>query len=155
MGDDNKYQHGKIYRIDIGDCYYYGSTIQTLPKRMQAHKRDMQIGQSRLYQAMRETADCEWNMSLVLDYPCDSREMLLEAENLFIAWNINNPRCLNQHYSYITPEEKATYHKNYRERRLTCECGCTVTAGNLATHRKSKKHQSRQKSVTAGHSQAG
>ena len=40
--EKNEYQRGKIYRIsDIGyNKFYYGSTIQTLAKRIGGHRKD-------------------------------------------------------------------------------------------------------------------
>jgi hypothetical protein len=80
-------------------------------------------------------------IELVLDFPCESREELAECENIFIQRYKTDPLCLNMRNGYITPEERLTYHKNYREQRVPCTCGATLTAGNIATHRRTRKHR--------------
>jgi hypothetical protein len=137
--------NGKIYRINVGDRFYIGSTTLSLNQRWCNHKQMIGM-RSRLYRAM---AECEGDMMmwLVENFPCNSRAELVARENFHILQHRDDPQCLNMVLSYRTPEEKRAYHKQYRETKKQCECGAHITAGNLATHRKSKLHRARLENV--------
>lgn len=132
------YTKGKIYRIDIGDHFYIGSTTLSLNQRFANHKQDIHRP-SRLYTTMRTqpTAD----ISLIESYSCGSRAELTARETYHILQHRDNPNCLNMRVGHRTAEEIATYRKSYREKKIMCECGTHITAGNIATHRKTRIHR--------------
>jgi len=141
------YDAGKIYRIVVGDSFYIGSTTLSLNQRWCNHKQD--IGRrSRLYQAMREND--VGTIQLVENFPCRSRAELTARENLWIMQSLGDSICLNMRRGHLTAEESRAYHKQYREKKILCECGMHITAGNIATHRKSKRHAERLENVVDG-----
>ena len=143
------FANGKIYRINIGDHFYIGSTTLSLNQRLSNHKQDM-FRTSRLYTTMRE-AQGDVIMWLVEEFPCTTRAELTARETFHILQHRDNPMCLNMRLSHRTPEEIIEYRKQYRvqrasaikqyrEQKIECECGAHITAGNIATHRKSRAH---------------
>ena len=83
----NKYNNGKIYKIvdNTNDNVYYGSTIRTLEERLAGHKRDKTC-RSRLI-----INNGDYDIILVENYPCESKEQLESRE----AYYIINNNCVN------------------------------------------------------------
>tara|TARA_R110000787_G_scaffold231609_1_gene338969 strand:- start:227 stop:811 length:585 start_codon:yes stop_codon:yes gene_type:complete len=84
------YQNGKIYKITGGGLTYYGSTIQTLAKRMAEHqsKKNYHIRGCTSSQLI-DSTDCK--IELVEDYPCNSKVELERRE----GWHQLNNECIN------------------------------------------------------------
>ena len=106
------YQNGKIYKIvnDINDNVYYGSTTQKyLCSRMSGHrKRPVSI----------KKLDCpisSCKIFLVEDFPCDTKEQLLQRERFYIE----NNECINKQIptrtirEYQKTEKFKEYTKKY------------------------------------------
>lgn len=139
------YQNGKIYIIScsLGPEVYYGSTIQTLKKRMYFHKKMRYC--SRLIFEKYGFENCK--IDLVEDYPCNSRKELEARE----GWYIRNNVCVNIVVPGRTPAEwcidnkekvkgyKAQYYKNNKG-NFTCECGAVINKCGKTRHEKTKKH---------------
>ena len=56
---------------------------------------------------------------------------------------IENTKCVNSHRPIITEEERKEWFKKNNEKlreRVRCECGNTVSRGQLKRHKKTKKH---------------
>lgn len=119
------YSQGKIYKIYIpglDEIAYIGSTVQKLYDRFSAHK---QVANS---DAKYKYASCvffqEGNepiIQLIEDYPCDTKEQLLERERY---WLNQYPEAVNKIKPKISKEELleyqrtdalARYYKNHQE----------------------------------------
>ena len=122
----NMYSRGKIYRLVCDDLTYYGSTIQSLSKRIGSHRvvfnkwiasnkpksdfitsfKLFQIGTPKIF--------------LVEDFPCIRKDQLEARERFFIE----NNQCVNKVIPGRTQNEwqkdnKERYNKlqaDYRER---------------------------------------
>lgn len=124
MSDDenNKYKRGKIYKIvDNTDMrVYIGSTTQTLTKRLITHrvsyKAFKQGNKKRYYSSHEVMKNGDYTMTLIENYPCNSREELSKRERYFIE---NTDNVVNIRKSYSSEEEtreKAKiYGINYRK----------------------------------------
>lgn len=93
------YAHGKIYRIDVGDEYYIGSTCLTLPQRFSNHRQDRNRT-SVFYQKVRAVGIENCRMTLVEEYPCNSREELSKREEYWVGPARKDPLCLNRKAAY-------------------------------------------------------
>jgi len=77
------YQEGKVYRIlqDGVKTVYIGSTCQTLSQRMAGHRKGVkQTPTHKLYKLMAEVGIEHFSIELIVDCPCDRREILNRAE---------------------------------------------------------------------------
>ena len=106
------YQNGKIYKITGNGLTYYGSTTQTLPKRLKIHKSDKKSGKSG---SVNPILDVDYKIELVELYPCNTKEELLEREKFYIV----NNECVNIKTPNLTEEEmklsKKIYQQNHKE----------------------------------------
>ncbi len=82
----NKFQNGKIYKIinDINDECYIGSTCNTLLCRWNVHKNHAKCQDSRLYRMINEIGIDHFKIELFEEYPCETKEQLLQREGYFI-----------------------------------------------------------------------
>ena len=101
------YSQGKIYKI-VGEdgSTYYGSTVQTLRRRMNRHRCDKKTS---AYQTIISKMDYE--MILIENYPCQSREELERRE----GWYIRENPCVNRCIPGRTHRE---YYEHNREEIL-------------------------------------
>jgi hypothetical protein len=95
---DNRYQNGKIYiiySIDSPDSLpYYGSTIQTLNQRKKNHESEYfgyLRGVSTYISSYEVIKRGNYDIKLVVDYPCGSKKELERREGEFIRKNT----CVN------------------------------------------------------------
>jgi hypothetical protein len=106
------YSKSKIYKVvcDETNLTYYGSTIQSLYKRLYHHKR---------FVNKCKTKDMiNPKIYLVEDFPCERKEQLLQRER----WYIENNECCNKCIPTRTKEEiidrqKEYYQKNKEKRK--------------------------------------
>lgn len=114
-----KYAEGKIYMLKCTDgFYYYGSTINTLTKRMTDHKKDSKLHADRyVYIHINDIGWDEVKCILVENYPCTTKKELNEREDYYInrAQKENDMLCLNLNRAYISEEELKDKQKQYRE----------------------------------------
>ena len=154
MEIENKYKNGKIYKIinpGMSGLVYYGSTAETLKKRMSKHKGKHNLCCSKV---LFEYGTAE--IVLIENYPCNSRKELNRREGEYQLGN----ECINHNIAGRTKEEcnKIHYQANkekiseqkkiYRELNkeklnepFDCECGGKYTYNHKSRHIKSKKHQ--------------
>jgi len=82
------YNNGKIYviRNSIDNDLYVGSSCQSLSKRLQKHKGDMngEKKDRKLYSKMREIGKDKFYIELYEEYPCDNVEQLKRREGEII-----------------------------------------------------------------------
>ena len=91
------YQNGKVYRIlqDGTKTVYVGSTVRTLSERMAQHRRNaVKQPQVMLYTHMAKVGMGHFTIELIVDCPCDRREVLNRAEGEQIRrFNTMNDGC--------------------------------------------------------------
>ena len=106
----NEYQHGKIYRVsDIGyNKFYYGSTIQTLAKRMGGHRKDYKMykeGKRKnalaVFLLFDEFGVGNCKIELVEQFPCNCRTELERREGFHTQTN----ECVNKYIAGRTSKE--------------------------------------------------
>lgn len=130
---DPRYKRGKIYCVRCrydNDLCYVGSTINTLPKRMAAHRKDKLCS---LYQYVDGDWD-NWYIELYEYYPCNNKPELDKREgqitrkigniNKFVAGRThreyyyeNHEKCLNisRQYRQNNREKILEQKKQYRQ----------------------------------------
>lgn len=146
---ENKYKNGKIYKIvcNIKSETYYGSTIQTLRKRLIQHKTNKKINC-----VSRNIIDRgDYKMELIKDYPCNSRYELEEEEKKYIieneCINVKIPHRTQKEYKEDNKDKIKQQMKEYYENnnktaeKITCECGAVIRRDSLTKHIKSFKHE--------------
>ena len=113
------YQEGKIYRLEVGQYFYIGSCCSDLQRRLVVHrggskraKRDDR--ESKLYSLTNRVGIDEMKISLVENFPCDTKEELLLRESEIIYENIANPLCLNTKIPLQDPILRAKQRSEYR-----------------------------------------
>lgn len=98
------YADGKIYRIVVGDSYYYGSTVLSLSQRLYGHKAYCERNPCvKVYAKIQEVGWDSVVIELVEDYPCESNTELRQRETTYI--NLSDPLCLNTYRAYCSEEE--------------------------------------------------
>ena len=84
----NGYKNGKIYKIVGGGLTYYGSTIQTLEKRLIAHKAKytsfLKV-EGDYYSSFEILKLGDYKIELVEAYPCSSKKELELREKHYIT----------------------------------------------------------------------
>jgi hypothetical protein len=79
------YANGKIYAIlnDVNDYKYVGSTTANLARRMVEHRScaKLKAKDTKLYQHMRAIGVSHFNIVLLQNCPCKSKDELLLCEN--------------------------------------------------------------------------
>ena len=111
MGEnENMYQNGKIYKIiDSGyNACYYGSTVQSLSKRLSTHKKDYGKyceGKKRfstIFSMFDEYEPDNCKIELVELFPCNSKMELHKKEGEYIR----NNECVNKYIPGRSAEER-------------------------------------------------
>ena len=104
--DKERYQHGKIYSIRSHqtDDVYIGSTINTLPKRLDGHRKDFKrwINGNKNYVSSYDIIkfdDCY--IELIENYPCSDKNELDRQEGI----HIRNTNCINKNIAGRTMKE--------------------------------------------------
>jgi len=141
-----------IYKLYNEYGTYYGSTIQTLKRRLSKHKCDA------------KTKNCSSKILfqdgsipkivLVEEVKFDDIKELREREGYYIR----NLDCVNKDIPNRTQEEYKLYYKEYMKQyreankqyreasneqakvKISCECGSLVVKHTIQRHRRSKKH---------------
>ena len=164
------YKDSKLYKItcNVSGFTYYGSTTNSLSRRMVQHRSDFKKG--KLCKSKLVLAGGDYDYCLVEKVECSDKNELHKRERFYIESN----ECVNKQVPGRTPKEwraenkekKAEYMSEYRHEhrenllkqmkeyndahkeenvarravKVTCECGCTVTKYKITPHRKSQKH---------------
>jgi len=91
MPDYSKAKIYKLYTDDAPDLFYYGSTIQSLAKRVWGHKAHWENGKKASSSILFNVSD---NVKIVLVeyFPCNDKFELLKRERFYIE----NNNCVNK-----------------------------------------------------------
>jgi len=141
--------NGKIYKLvsNVTGDVYYGSTIQSLKRRLQSHNKDYKRylnGKTRYVTSFKILETGDYDIHLVENYSCLCKKQLEAIERIYIE----NYTCINKR---IPRRSKKQYMKkwhfenkerinNYRSVKIKCPCGGKYTRAHKARHIKSKKH---------------
>lgn len=109
----NIYENAKIYKITSfskPELVYYGSTCQSLKRRLRQHKTEMKIGKKEMASKQILELDDAY-IVLVEEYPCQTKEDLFKREAEYISNNI----CVNKTMPYVSPEQQKENMKKYLE----------------------------------------
>jgi hypothetical protein len=106
------YTKSKIYKIvcnETGETYY-GSTTQTLSRRLAGHKTDVK---NRIKPCSSKQIMERGNYDIVLceECPCENKERLHAIERKWIEEN----ECVNKNIPSRTTQENKEYKKKYNE----------------------------------------
>jgi len=96
---ENKYSNGKIYKININNEVYVGSTIMTLKRRLWHHKY------SKL--TCLNIKDIDVDIELIEDYPCSNGQELRQREQYWIE----RMECINKRKAYQSKQNRNEYKK--------------------------------------------
>jgi len=149
MGELNKFQEGKIYKIicDNFDKIYIGSTVQKLSQRLASHKANQCCHSKKIleYPNVR--------IELIEQYPCNSKDELRGREQYYI--NENRDICINNKNAYISKEDakerdrlhlieyrrlnKDVINEKQRE-KMICDCGLEINKSHKLRHIETEKH---------------
>jgi hypothetical protein len=118
------YQKAKIYRIvsNVCDLVYYGSTCETLSQRLAQHRANYKRyleGKNNNVTSFEIIEKGNYEIVLVENYPCNSKEELHRRERFYIE----NNECVNKQVPCRTKKEFyednrekiLEYQKEYRE----------------------------------------
>lgn len=106
------YENSKIYKLVCDDGhYYYGSTIQSLDKRLYGHHGSTKIMTSKLYTHIQEIGWDKVKIECIEEVSCKNRKELREIENKYILESRNDSLCLNTLRSYTPDDEKKVMEK--------------------------------------------
>ncbi len=96
----------KVYKLTVGDCYYYGSTKATLEERLRTHFADFNRLNTKLYEKARLVG---WdNVKIELVKECENARA---EEDILIGGSLDDPLCLNTRRA--RPRDKKAYMKEY------------------------------------------
>jgi arginine utilization protein RocB len=167
------YKKGKIYKVwsPQGDDIYIGSTIQPLYARLSQHKIVRECSSKILFEKYNDV-----RIELIECVPCDNKEQLNKKEGEYIR----TFDCVNRYIAGRTAkqynednkekrkEQRKEYHednkekrkeyrdnnkekkKEYNQKKITCECGRTITFLHKLRHERSKVHQDAIGGASAG-----
>ena len=115
------YQNAKIYKIvnDELNFTYYGSTCNTLTKRLSGHKSDYLRGKTCSSLILFQT-ETKPKIFLVEKFPCKDKSELHQRERFYIENNecINKviPNRTKREYQLNNHEKYLKYQKNYNDK---------------------------------------
>jgi predicted GIY-YIG superfamily endonuclease len=102
------YSKSKIYRIVCNETgeQYFGSTTQSLAKRMATHRHHRNKSAS-----SQIIARGNYDIVLCEEFPCENKEQLHSRERKWIEEN----ECMNKQIPGGTKEERLNYLKKWRD----------------------------------------
>lgn len=108
---DEKYDCGKIYKIVCNETglVYYGSTRQTMKKRINKHLQDFKINKG--ISSSEILKNNNYYVEVIEYPPCKNRFELELCE----AYYIKNNECVNKRIARLTEEERKENIQKYRE----------------------------------------
>ena len=114
------YLDGKVYKLidTVNGHYYFGSTCQSLAKRLYLHKQlAKRKPETKVYKYFNSVGWDNVKIILVDDQtPFENKDQLNRAENEHIEANFDNPKCLNSNKAWtgIDTRDRRHYDKEYK-----------------------------------------
>ena len=142
------YSPGMIYRIvdKTTGKTYIGSTLNSLQnrlKRLEAQHRSHCKGKQAYTTSFEVLKNGDYTISLVQDFPCETKADLLNREHYFITHttNVSNKYRPNQvaRCGGVQRYMRA-YMEEYMKKIMRCPCGGSYSAQNKTRHNRSQKH---------------
>jgi len=121
MECENKYENGKIYKIvdNTNGDIYIGSTIQTLKKRLHAHKTSFRLYNENKINSTTNShfilLNGDYKIELLEKYPCNSKKKLEIKEREYIENNVCINKCIPTRTSKEYYRDNLEKIKKYRE----------------------------------------
>jgi hypothetical protein len=109
----SNYENGKIYKLTSPntDMIYIGSTIQSLNRRFNSHKIDINKGKGITSFNMFIWNDAK--IQLIERYECNSKKELVLREQYYIE--LYSDYCVNFRKAYQTEKQRKVYNKKYKQ----------------------------------------
>ena len=164
------YKEGKIHKItcNVTRLTYYGSTVNSLSRRMVQHWSDFKKNRGNSCNSKLVLAAGNYDYCLVEKFPCDDKSELHRRERFYIetndCCNRQVPGRTRKEYRDVPvhKERRSEYRHEHKEKllkqmkeyraenkeenaakaavKITCECGCKIAKGHIASHKKTQKH---------------
>ena len=155
------YYFYKIVSDDLPNFVYVGST-KAFANRKYNHKlaytneNDKRYNY-KIYQTIRANGGWDnWRMVCIHQQEVDNKR---HAEKIEEQYRVELNGNMNTRRAFLSPEQKKEdykeynkeyyeqnkdyykdYYKEYHNEKITCECGCEIRRGDLAKHKRTKKH---------------
>lgn len=137
------YSKGKIYKLynkDEPNKVYIGSCIKTLKRRYSSHKNTLNCVSKQLFQDDKTPI-----IELIENYSCNSKYELECRERYWMEQyperiNYKVPTRTREEYFEENKDKIKKYRKEYKQRRIICNCGKNISLGHLNEHKKSVFH---------------
>jgi len=145
-----------IYKIEVGEFIYYGSTKKKLIHRQTNHNTKLKNNST--FPIYKKCRDLNIEKIKCIEIEKCKLEDRFIREGYYIR-NCNKDILLNyqtagrtkKEYQSIYSEKNKDKKKKYRENNkekicekaseiIICECGCSITKGNRTHHKKTNKH---------------
>jgi hypothetical protein len=132
-----------VYRINVGDFFYFGSTLCDISERLKTHKLDYdRCASSKLYTTIRDRGGWE-SVTITCVAICDDPRT---EEDTLIRTHWENPLLLNERRAKVSSSEKRTENAAYYATLKT------TSPDKLKDYRKkayeSRKHTESYKDIT-------
>ena len=104
----HKHHHignAKIYKLIVGEFFYYGSTHQSPCERLYTHKvQAKKYPERKIYKHINGNWDAV-KIEVVERLKCETREEVWVRENEYINKYLTDEKCLNERVAHQTQEE--------------------------------------------------
>ncbi len=151
-----------VHREDYDNANIYIGSTTDFRRRKSAHKtscnsKNSKEYNSKKYQYIRNNGGWEeWAMIEIERYPCNDGNGARSCEEY---WRSHFNSQLNAIRAHITDKQDKEIRKKYREQnkdthklyyeknkdknkeKITCECGCIISRGSIADHKRTPKHR--------------
>ena len=123
MTSDNRYSHGKIYKLidSTTGMFYIGSTaLKRLDQRFDNHKRSSRndkFKNTKIYQYFTPEKFSSGDVKIIQleEVNVVNKRELEKIENDYILKEINNPLCLNTNCAVFNDEKRKDYLKKWNK----------------------------------------
>lgn len=128
--ENNRYQDSKVYKLICNDGYYYIGTSTQIKLNLifNRHKYSSKNSTLRVHEHINNIGWDNVKIELIEDYPCDSKQTLIEREQYHINNTNNDAKCLNNTtdvtFNYDTVNDNLNNkYQNGKIYKLICEDG--------------------------------
>ena len=129
-----KYEDAAIYCIKLeGRVVYVGSTQKNSYNRWLQHRKVSVKKASKLHKALREIGRKHFEMDLIEDFPCQTKQELLRREGYWITHHRTVEDGYNVRVAGRTRAERVAT-------KFSCGCGVTCSYTNRTHHLRTKAH---------------